>query len=242
MNNLHEVAEFYKIEHDMKHKIIYDCFKNNATNYENGLLSNHYEKTVGFGELPFYWNWLLLVKSMPDSFKFLEIGVYKGRVLSVIQLLSNTFNKSAQIYGITPLENLGDKYSNYDKADYLSCIKQSFSTFDLSFENTTIINGLSQHGHIVANARDNAEYDIIFIDGCHDYEIVCLDIKNYSSMLKVGGYLVLDDASSLLPGAHGQFLGHHEVAKAIVTVLDKDDRFTHLYAVGHNRMWQKTRE
>jgi hypothetical protein len=104
--------------------------------------------------------------------------VYKGRVLSVIQLLSNVFNKSAKIYGITPLENLGDKYSNYDNADYLSCIHKSFSALDLTFENTTIINGLSQHGHIIEEVREQGHYDIVFIDGCHDYEIVCLDIKN----------------------------------------------------------------
>jgi hypothetical protein len=242
MNTLEDVIELYKIDYDGKHRIIYDCFKNNAVNYENGLLRTHYEKTDGFGELAFYWNWLLLVKSMPDHFKFLEIGVYKGRVLSVIQLLSNIFNKSAQIYGVTPLENLGDKYSNYDKADYLACIQKSFTALDLTFENTTIINGLSQHGHIVAEAREQAEYDIVFIDGCHDYEIVCLDIKNYSPMLKVGGYLVLDDASSLLKGAYGQFLGHQDVARAIQSVLDNDDRYAHVYAVGHNRMWKKMRE
>jgi hypothetical protein len=61
-------------------------------------------------------------------------------------------------------------------------------------------------------------------------------------MLKVGGYLVLDDASSLLKGAYGQFLGHADVARAIQTVLDKDDRYLHVYAVGHNRMWKKIRE
>lgn len=242
MNTLDDVIELYNIEHDTKHKIIYDCFKNNASIYDNGLLSNHYDKTDGFGELAFYWNWLLLVKSMPDHFNFLEIGVYKGRVLSLIQLLSDAFNKSAKIYGITPLENLGDKYSNYDNADYLSCIHKSFSELDLSFENTTIINGLSQHGHIVTEVREKAEYDIIFIDGCHDYEIVRLDIINYSPMLKVGGYLVLSDSSSSLTGAYGQFLGHSDVARAVETVLDKDDRYLHAYAVGHNRTWKKIRE
>ena len=82
-------------------------------------------------------------------------------------------------------------------------------------------------------------YDIIFIDGCHDYENVCLDINNYSEMLKPGGYLVLDDASLFLHNAFGIFLGHPDVGKAIIDNLDNNNKFIHLYAVGHNRVWRK---
>ena len=59
---------------------------------------------------------------MPSNFKFLEIGVYRGRVLSLIKLLSNLLNKNGQIWGITPLHDAGDKYSNYENIDYLNAI------------------------------------------------------------------------------------------------------------------------
>jgi len=32
--------------------------------------------------------WLTLVQEIPSNFKFLEIGVFKGRILSLIELLS----------------------------------------------------------------------------------------------------------------------------------------------------------
>jgi hypothetical protein len=46
-------------------------------------------------------------------------------------------------------------------------------------------------------------YDIIFIDGCHDYKNVCLDINNYSSMLKSGGYLNIGNKGIWFPNGFG---------------------------------------
>lgn len=77
-------------------------------------------------------------------------------------------------------------------------------------------------------------YDVIFIDGCHDYKNVCLDINNYSQMLKSGGYLVMDDASIYIKDAYGAFLGNPDVGKAINDCLDNNNDFIHLYSVGHN--------
>ena len=184
MENLNDVIEFYKEENTNKHKIIYDCFTEHVNKIP--ILLNQHNLTPGFGEIAFSWNWYLLVKDMPENFKFLEIGVFKGRVIALIKLLSDTF-------------------TNPD----------------------------------IIKKTQELIYDIIFIDGCHDYEVVCTDIKNYSEMIKLNGYLVLDDASSLLPNSHGIFLGHYDVGKAIIDVLEKDSRFVHLYAVGHNRVWKK---
>ena len=237
MENINEVIEFYKQDITDKHKTIYDYFTDKIIN--NFILLNQYNSTPGFGEIAFSWNWYLLVKDMPENFKFLEIGVYKGRILALIKLLSNIFNKNAEIYGVTPLNTATDKYSTYDdKCDYLKCIKQSYSNLNLNFNTTTIIKGFSQDESIIKKTNELV-YDIIFIDGCHDYEVVCLDIKNYREMVKVNGYLVLDDASSLLENSYGAFLGHYDVGKAVQDVLEKDSRFIHLYAVGHNRVWKR---
>ncbi len=235
-SNITNVINFYNTDKNDKHKSIYELFKKNAT--DDSILFNHFHKTEGFGELSFSWNWYLLVNNMPSNFNFLEIGVYKGRVLSIIQLISNLLNKMPKIYGITPLENVGDKYSTYTKSNYLDDIKRSFSINNLSFDNVNIIKGYSQDINIINQVKD-IQYDIIFIDGCHDYDIVCLDIENYTPLLKKNGYLVLDDASSLLPNAFGQFLGHNDVGKAIQNKLDNNKNFKHLYAVGHNRVWMK---
>jgi hypothetical protein len=238
--SLSEVIQFYKeSDNSNKHEILYKAFLHNATVFNNGILNDHFNKTFGYGDLAFSWSWYLLISDMPINFKFLEIGVYKGRILSVIQLLSNVLNKNASIFGITPLNISADKFSCYDEVDYLEEIKKSYSVLNLTFENTTIIEGYSQDDKIINLAKENEQYDIIFIDGCHDYEIVCLDIENYSKLLKKGGYLILDDSSSLLDGAYGSFLGHYDVAKAAQDVLENNNNFLHLYAVGHNRIWKK---
>jgi hypothetical protein len=241
-DTIENVVDFYKSNSDMHtiHKTIYKTFENNAIEYNNNILLLQYVNTPGFGYIAFSWNWYLLVNSMPSQFTFLEIGVYKGRILALIQLLSTLLNKTPVIYGISPLDTTGDKYSKYDVINYLDCINESFSKFNLSLTNTKLIKGLSQDEIIIKTAKQQEPYDIIFIDGCHDYDIVCLDIQNYSNMVKVGGYLVLDDASSLLPYAYGgDFLGHDDVGKAVNDILVKDTRFVHLYAVGHNRVWKR---
>jgi len=177
---------------------------------------------------------------MPSTFTFLEIGVYKGRVLALVQLLSTMFNKHAKIYGVTPLDgDATDKYSEYQNCDYLTAIKKSYNICRTSFRNTSIIHGYSQKKDIIEKTKESAPFNMIFIDGCHDYDIVVQDIKNYSEMLVENGYLILDDASLYIDSPYGTFLGHPDVGKAIQDVIDKDQRFIHLYAIGHNRIWQK---
>jgi hypothetical protein len=240
MLTLQEVVAYYTHGNATeKHKVLYETFERHASSYKNGLLANHSSEVEGFGELSFHWNWYLLVNIMPTDFKFLEIGVYKGRVLSLIQMLSDTLEKRVRIWGVTPLENAGDKFSIYKPSNYLDDIKTSYAKSRASLDFTTIVKGYSQEPAIVHTVRESGLYDIIFIDGCHDYPVVCQDIDNYAPMLKRGGFLVLDDASSLLPHSYGRFLGHADVGKAVQEKLDGNKEFAHLYAVGHNRVWLK---
>ena len=211
-DNIQEVIEFYKKDDDNKNHVIYEEFKNNLQQVP--LFYEHFSKTEGFGELPFSWNWYIILKEMPDEFKFLEIGVYKGRLLSLIKLISNMLNKKSIIYGITPLDNIGDKYSKYDNANYFNAIKNAFLYNHLDLENVTIVKGLSQDKDVLEKAQKNGLYDIIFIDGCHDYEIVCQDIQQYIPFLKINGYLIMDDSSLYIKNPGGDFKGHPDVGKS----------------------------
>ena len=238
MQELSEVIDFYKNDNIDKNKIIYQTFEKNIKEYP--ALEKQHDDTPGFGELSFSWSWFLLVKSMPSTFTFLEIGVYKGRVLALIQLLSNIFNKHVKIYGVTPLDGAAtDKYSEYQDCDYLTAIKKSYNICRTSFRNTNIIHGYSQEKDTIEKTKNHSPFSMVFIDGCHDYDIVVQDIKNYSEMLVENGYLILDDASLYIPNPYGTFLGHPDVGKAIQDIIDKDPRFVHLYAIGHNRIWKK---
>lgn len=219
-------------------KIIYEGFETNVRN--NQTLWNSFYSADGFGEPAFTWNWKLLVDEMPDNFKFLEIGVYKGRVLSQVGMLSRISNKNCSIYGVTPLSTDGDKYSGYPACDYLNEIKNNFQKLNGHTHNLNIIKGFSQDDSVLKSVGNIAPFDMIFIDGSHDYVDVCNDIKNYLPFLKSGGYLVMDDASLYIDNPYGQFLGHPDVGKAIQDLLDNNNSVKHLYAVGHNRVWKHT--
>jgi hypothetical protein len=236
-DTLEDVVSFYKKNFHDKNHIIYNEFLKNVSNIQ--LFHQHFMLTQGYGELPFSWNWHLIVKSMENNFNFLEVGVYKGRVLSLIKLLSKIHNKSCKITGVTPLENIGDKYSNYDNDNYYNAIKNGFQNLNLSMENVNIIKGLSQDFDVLEKLKNMDKFDIIFIDGSHDYEIVCLDIINYIPFLKDNGYFVMDDSSLYINNPGGDFKGHPDVGRAVIDILEKDNRMQELYACGHNRVWKK---
>jgi predicted O-methyltransferase YrrM len=147
--------------------------------------------------------------------------------------------KSCEIYGITPLNNLGDKYSSYDDENYSYSIFMNLNKMGVQIDNINIIKGLSTDLEALNEASASGPYDIIYIDGCHDYNIVCKDIQNYLPMLKSGGYLVMDDSSLFLEKPYGRFLGHKDVCQAIKDTIDGRPDLKHILAVGHNRVWVK---
>jgi hypothetical protein len=224
-----------------RHATLYTQFGNRVV-HGQPRLKQVFEGAEGFGELPFAWNWYLVVKDAPSDFRFLEIGVYKGRTLALIQAAADLLGKTGTIVGVTPLSGDGDKYSGYETTDYFAAIRRSFSNSGLSFDNTRIIKGFSQEEPTLYEASQQGPYDILFIDGCHDYEVVCKDIENYLPMLKPGGILVMDDASLFLEAPYGLFKGHPDVAAAIRDRLDGRSDVEHLFAVGHNRVWRKKLE
>lgn len=220
-----------------RNKFIYDTFDKYAK--EDSELLESFNKCEGFGELPFSYNWKLLVDDMPTDFKFLEIGVYKGRVLAQVAMCAKREKKNPTIIGVTPLSTSGDKYSRYENDDFRSAIHKSFDTCKADKSTLKIIQGFSQESHVVAEAATHGPYDIVFIDGCHDYEIVCQDIKNYLPMLKSGGYFVMDDCACFIEHPYGRFHGHPDVSRAAGEYLDKSSEVTYCFAVGHNRLWRK---
>lgn len=236
-DTIEEVIEFNQKNLPDKNHIIYNEF--NKKIQTNEIFYEHFNKTQGYGELPFSWNWHLIVKSIEKDFNFLEVGVYKGRLLTLISLLSKIHNKNCKIVGVTPLENIGDKYSVYDNDNYFLAIKNGFENLNLSMENVNIIKGLSQDEEVLKKLNEMNKFNIIFIDGSHDYEVVCSDIINYIPFLKEGGYFVMDDSSLYIENPGGLFKGHPDVGKAIIDVLEKDTRMKELYACGHNRIWKK---
>jgi hypothetical protein len=212
---------------------------------QNDLLNNHFnisqvENNMAFSELAFRHFWLLLINQLNHKSKVLEIGVYKGATLSLFKLVSDFLKKDLEIYGITPLNSTGDKYSNYQNLDYRLEIDKLNNLLGLKTDYLNLIVGLSIDEKIKDEIRKHS-FDLIFIDGGHDFDTVINDIKISDEILKVGGFLITDDSSSDLnfPTNFIGFRGHAEVSLAINNSEIIKNKYRHLFACGHNRCWKK---
>jgi hypothetical protein len=226
-------------------KNLTEIYENHLTEfYSDDLLKEHRfyveDNNLGFGERPFHVIWREIIKKQNTNFKFLEIGVYKGQVLSLVKLLSNFYEKNIEFYGVTPLDNSGDRYSNYENTDYKSLIQNLFNRFNLDFDlNKNLIIGDSNNELIKDLIRLKGLFDVVYIDGCHDYKCVVSDINLMKEITKVGSLIVFDDSSCNKDLPNNFFKGHLEVCQAITDYLENDSDFVEEICVGHNRVFKR---
>ena len=200
------------------------------------------KNSLGFGEKAFRYFWYLIldeIKSTRNDCKFLEIGVYKGSILSLATLIGDNIGLDVSTFGVTPLNSTGDKYSQYPECDYFDAIWNTFKRFGLSTHKLEIIKGLSTDADVIGKVIAKGAYNVVYIDGGHDYDTVTKDINLAHVVLCPGGYMVLDDSSWLLK--IGTFQGHYEVSRAAMDFFTSNEDYRHLFACGHNRVWQKVR-
>ena len=203
-------------------------------NHREWILANRY----GFGEHAFHWMWKLIVDSMPQSFKFLEIGVYCGQVTSLVQMLATEQDKNVEICGVTPMEGGGPE--NHLAHNYSECIKRTYDAHGITMDNTTFVVGYSTDAKIISQFDDKQNYyDIVFIDGSHVYEDVVSDMKTFDGTLKIGGLMITDDSSNQLPMPAGYFAGIAVVSKAVEDTIAIWPYYKHLFACMHDRVWRK---
>lgn len=202
----------------------------------------------GLGDRAHTGMWSLIIEMMPSAFKALEIGVYRGQVVSLWGLIAKHLGKTPEIYGVSPYAGTDDSVNSYPKKrDYLADVGLIFDTFQVPLEWFTPIVGKSQSADVILEADRCAPYDILYIDGCHEYIAVGQDIENYAPMLRSGGILVVDDASCYLNmppftsevGYNRCWAGIQQVSDAVRDFLEPRTDFVHRFAVGHNRVFQK---
>ena len=190
----------------------------------------------GFGEDAFHamW-WLLLLEFRPVQ--MLEIGVYRGQVISLWALINKYLHRPCEVHGISPFSPLGDSVSSYLKdLDYMSDVLESFDYWKLP--PPVLIKALSTDPEAVAHIQSQP-WDLIYIDGSHEYEIVLKDYRLCLENLRADGILVLDDASlntDYKPPSFS-FAGHPDPSRVAREYADKEMEF--LGAVGHNNVYKK---
>lgn len=149
------------------------------------------KKQRGYGEDAFHAMWLFILETLRPS-KALEIGVYRGQIISLWKCWATNTDCQIEIVGVTPLSILGDSVSNYPELNYKLDIENNFVHFNLNL--IEIIQCPSQ----MSPAREriiDGMWDLIYIDGSHEYEDVKLDVDAAYLGLRTNGLMVLDDSS-----------------------------------------------
>ena len=218
----------------------------------------------GHGDRAFHFLWYLIFRDLAAAIgtvRCCEIGVYKGQVISLWSRLAEECGVTAHITAISPFEGnacdgsgrwwdfprrLLNRFSRqyrdmtrsgslYPREDYMATVRHVFSANGLDSRPVTLLKGYSQDAHVLAQVR-GAEFDLLYIDGDHTYPAVKADIEEYAPLVCDGGYLIMDDAASDLPGS-GYFKGYPGVARACGLLPDLG--FANVLNVGHNRLFQK---
>jgi hypothetical protein len=190
----------------------------------------------GFGEDAFHVLWFLLFREFKPK-NFLEIGVFRGQTLSLATLLSRENSLSGEVCGISPFSSAGDSVSRYrDNVDYFQDTLQNFHHFKLPAPQ--LVRAFSTDGEAVRFIMSK-QWEMIYIDGNHDYEVARKDWEICSRSLKTGGIIVLDDSGLTTAFRPPLFAtaGHPGPSK-LAQEIDRK-QFREILQVGHNRAFQK---
>jgi GT2 family glycosyltransferase len=209
----------------------------------------------GFGDRAFHMMWLVLFDEIRSRghthVAALEIGVFKGQVLSLWHLIGRLLDMRVNSVGISPLRGtmrnshseaqlraLKRVQSYYPDSDYVADIHQIFHDFGLDRRDLTLLQGRSQDDK-VRQKIGGRRFDVVYIDGDHRWKFARADIAGYQSLIRKGGYLVVDDAGTDLPGTL-YWKGLPSVTKALSAV--DANQFENVLNVGHNRVFQRVGE
>lgn len=219
---------------------------------------------LGFGDRAFHYMWYLLLQEVTASGQtpsLLEIGVYKGQVISLWSLIAQQLQRPVQITAVSPLEGnfsksklINNRYmrrflwlfskkhrekfavgNHYLREDYRKIISDLFRHFGEDLNTVKLHKGYSNDPAILDELKKQ-QFNMIYIDGDHSYEGACADIENFGPLVVSGGFMVMDDASFYLEGDNF-WKGHESVSRACNNIESLG--FTNVLNIGHNRVYRK---
>jgi len=147
----------------------------------------------------------MIVEQAKDNSKFVEVGSWKGQ--SAAYMLVEIINSKKNIQ-LTSVDNWIDEIAYYKYIDNM----------------TDFLKNPNLYQYIRESSADGAAFfednslDFVFIDACHLYECITLDINSWLPKVKKGGILAghdynLDDPTNI---------EHAGVIKAIDELFPKD--------------------
>ena len=225
------------INADETYRYLHHYFHHRAPSFLREHREYFGQNRRGFGEDAFHamW-WLLFLKFRPT--KCLEIGVYRGQVLSLWCLLGKTLSIPVDATGISPLSPDGDVVSGgyLNDINYEEDIQTNFRHFGL--EPAQLVRAFSSDDRAL-DVIKSTQWDLIYIDGNHDYHQVVADYEACHQALKTGGLLVFDDAAAELDYTAPKFAfaGHPGPSRLVKERVCREMML--LASCGHNVVFQK---
>src|SRR5262249_47296732 len=135
--------------------------------------------------------WYLLLEEIKPQ-NFLEIGVFRGQVISLVALWARLRNRTCEVHGISPFSPATDSVSRYPQhLDYYSDTLLNFDHFELP--HPQLLRAYSTDPAAVSLIASR-QWDLVYIDGNHEYDVVRRDWDHCSKNLRKGGVIVLDDS------------------------------------------------
>jgi hypothetical protein len=158
----------------------------------------------------------LLVLRRPPAFKFVEIGVFKGDNAVRTIRLAQRFTTNIFYIGFDLFENQDafyklhpEEWARYDSPEYSYWEFQS-GQHALAEVDRKIRSVLSQDNFVLiigdstitlpAHRERLTDATVIYIDGCHDYDIVSQDWQNVCLLLDANPAIVVVFDDMLSPG------------------------------------------
>lgn len=190
----------------------------------------------GFGEDAFHVMWWLLFRKFPLR-EFLEIGVYRGQVLSLAAFLQQQTGATGTVAGISPFEPIGDSVSKYQGGiDYEADTKANCAHFGGTTPKLLrAYSTASEAQRLIASQA----WDCVYIDGNHDLEVAQADWNLCAEHLTPKGIIVMDDAGLTTAYTPPPFATKgHPGPSQVAAEIDRA-AFWEILQVGHNRVFQK---
>ncbi|MGN6804087.1 MAG: class I SAM-dependent methyltransferase [Ginsengibacter sp.] len=232
---LPEISQLYKSRNE-KYKYFHHYFWNLSPTWLLEHRKYFSQQKRGFGEDAFHAMWYVLFKEF-HPVNILEIGIYRGQTLSLFALLGNNLNYEQNINGISPFTSAGDNVSKYlEELNYYEDVVENFRYFNLKLP---ILHKGYSTDTAMKKVIQSGKWDLIYIDGNHDYEVAKQDFDLCSGSLVKGGLLVLDDSSlytDFRPPSYAT--AGHPGPSQVASEID-DSLFKEILAVGHNRVFKK---
>lgn len=191
----------------------------------------------GFGEDSFHSMWYLLFSEFKPK-NCLEIGVYRGQIITLWLLISKQLKYDLNSAGLAPFVSGNDSDSKYlDNINYLEDTKKNHEYFNLKQSEYCVEYSTSKNAKKFIESK---KWDVIFIDGNHDYEIVKSDFELSINNLSDNGFIVMDDSSlyfDFKQKKYNGFVGHPGPSKVAKEIASEKMRL--FGAVGHNNIFCK---